>query len=93
MPEDPKTASAARKALAENEQTKDMDLEQLHITASSGVVFLDGEVDSKETREIVMAVLRETKGVRMVRDRTQINPDARGGGWKEPHRHEPRREG
>jgi osmotically-inducible protein OsmY len=90
MPEDTKTASAARKALAESEQTKEMDLEQVHISASAGVVFVDGEFDSQDTREAVLAVLRGAPGVRFVRDRTQINPEARGGGWREPHHHEAR---
>jgi len=38
--------------------------------------------------EPVLATIRVVPDVRLVRDRTQINPDARGGGWKQPHLHE-----
>jgi osmotically-inducible protein OsmY len=86
MPEDRKTVHAVQKALAENDATKG--IEHLHISAVSGVVFLDGEVDSDATREAVVAATKAVEGVRMVRNRLQINPDARGGGWKEPHKHE-----
>ncbi len=88
MPEDRKTVHAVEKALAENEATKDMSLEHLHLSAVAGVLFIDGEFESEEMRETVVGVAKATPGVRMVRDRTQINPDARGGGWKQPHMHE-----
>ncbi len=86
MPEDRKLVHAVEKALAENEATKA--LGHLHISAVSGVVFLDGEVESEEQRDAVLAAAKAVEGVRMVRNRLQINPDARGGGWREPHRHE-----
>ena len=88
MPEDRKTVHAVEKALAESEATKDMNLEHLHFSAVAGVVFIDGEFESEEMRETVVGVAKATPGVRLVRDRTQINPDARGGGWKQPHLHE-----
>ena len=88
MPEDRKTVRAVEKALAENEATKEMNLEHLHFSAVAGVVFIDGEFESEEMRETVVGVAKATDGVRLVRDRTQINPDARGGGWKQPHLHE-----
>ena len=93
MPEDHKTLNAAKKALAENEETKELSLEHLHLSAVAGVVFVDGEFESEAVRDLMLGVMRGAPGVRMVRDRTQINPDARAGGWKEPHRHEGRREG
>ena len=86
MPEDRKLVHAVEKALAEGEATRG--LEHLHIRAVAGVVFLDGEVESREQREAVLAAAKAVEGVRMVRNRLQINPAARGGGWKEPHRHE-----
>ena len=88
MPEDRKTVHAVEKALAENEATKEMSLGHLHFSAVAGVVFIDGEFESEEMRETVVGVAKATPGVRMVRDRSQINPDARGGGWKQPHLHE-----
>jgi hypothetical protein len=88
MPDDTKTVKAAEKALAENETTAKMTLEHLHLSAVAGVVFVDGEFESAEMRELVVGVIKAAPGVRLVRDRTQINPDARGGGWKQPHLHE-----
>jgi len=88
MPEDRKTVHVVEKALAENEATKDMSLEHLHLSAVAGVLFIDGAFESEEMRETVVGVAKATDGVRLVRDRTQINPDARGGGWKQPHMHE-----
>lgn len=88
MPEDRKTVRAVEKALAENEGTKEMSLEHLHFSAVAGVVFLDGEFESEEHREQVLQIIKAVEGVRLVRDRTQINPEARGGGWKQPHLHE-----
>jgi len=86
MPEDRKLAHAVEKALAENEATKG--LGHLHISAVSGVVFVDGEVGSEDTRDAAVVTAKAVDGVRLVRNRMQINPDARGGGWKEPHKHE-----
>ena len=86
MPEDRKTVHAVEKALEENEPTKG--LEHLHLSAVAGVVFLDGELESEELRAEVIKIAKAATGVRMVRDRTQINPNARGGGWKQPHTHE-----
>jgi osmotically-inducible protein OsmY len=86
MPEDRKTMHAVEKALAGNDATKG--LEHLHISAVSGVVFLDGEVDSDATRDAVIAAAKAVEGVRMVRNRLQINPEAKTGMWKEPHRHQ-----
>jgi len=88
MPEDRKTVRAVEKALAEDEATKEMSLEHLHLSAVAGVVFIDGEFESVEMRETVVGVMKAVAGVRLVRDRSQINPDARGGGWKQPHLHE-----
>jgi len=86
MPEDRKLVHAVEKTLAENEGTEG--LEHLHITAIAGVVFLDGEVETEEVRDAVVSLAKGVEGVRLVRSRLQINPDARPGGWREPHRHE-----
>jgi len=86
MPEDRKTVHAVEKALTENEATAA--LEHLHLSAVAGVVFLDGEVESEAVRSQLLEVIRAVPGVRLVRDRTQINPEARAGSWKQPHRHE-----
>jgi len=88
MPEDTKTVKAVEKALAENETTAKMTFEHLHFSAVAGVVFVDGEFESEDMRALVVAAIKATPGVRLVRDRTQINPEARGGGWKQPHLHE-----
>ncbi len=88
MPEDAKTLKAVEKALAENESTSKMTFHHVHFSAVAGVVFVDGEFESQEMRDLVVAAIKATDGVRLVRDRTQINPDARGGGWKQPHLHE-----
>lgn len=86
MPEDQKLTRAVAKALAENEATKA--LEHLHVRAVGGVVFLEGEVASAEERDAVMAAIKAVEGVRFVRNRLQVNPEGRGGGWREAHRHE-----
>ena len=86
MPEDRSLIRAVEKALAENEATKDM--QHLHMTAVAGVVFANGEVGSAEEKSAVLAVAKGVEGVRLVRDRLQINPQARGGGWRERHQHE-----
>jgi osmotically-inducible protein OsmY len=86
MPEDRKLAHAVQKAVAENQETAN--LQHLHISAVSGAVFLDGEVESAEQRATVLKVVKAVEGVKLVRDRLQINPQARGGGWKQEHQHE-----
>ena len=86
MPEDRRLSRAVEKALAENESTAD--LRSLHVSARAGVVFLDGEVSSKDQREAAVALAKKVEGVRLVRDRVQINPEARAGGWRAPHQHE-----
>jgi hypothetical protein len=88
MAEDAKTLKAVEKELAENEKTAKMTFEHLHFSAVAGAVFIDGEFESEEMRDIVLEVIRGVNDVRMARNRTQINPDARGGGWKQPHLHE-----
>ena len=86
MPEDRRLSRAVEKALAENESPAD--LRSLHVSARAGVVFLDGEVSSKDQREAAVALAKKVEGVRLVRDRVQINPEARAGGWRAPHQHE-----
>ena len=86
MPDSQKLAHAVQKALAEDERTVGMG--HLHIKAVGAAIFLDGEVESDEVRDIVEEVTKKVEGVGMVRNRLQINPQARGGGWKEPHKHE-----
>ena len=86
MPEDRKLAHAIEKALAEDERTSGV--HSVHVKAISGVVFLEGEVESREERDAVEQVVKGVEGVRVVRDRLQINPQARGGGWRDEHHHE-----
>ncbi len=86
MPEDRKLTHAVEKALAEDERTSG--LESVHVKAVSGVIFLEGEVASREESATVNEIVKKVEGVRLVRDRMQINPQARAGGWREPHRHE-----
>ena len=86
MPESQKLAHAVQKALAEDDRT--VGLDHLHIKAVGAAVFLDGEVESDELRDIVEEVTKKVEGVGMVRNRLQINPQARGGGWREEHHHE-----
>jgi len=86
MPGDRKLAHAVQKALAENQETAG--LQHLHVNAVSGVVFLDGEVESADQRATVLTVVKGVEGVKLVRDRLQVNPQARGGGWKQEHQHE-----
>jgi len=85
MPEDAKLTHAVEEALREDEQTSG--LQSVHVKVVSGVVFVDGEVESAEQRRLVLTVAKGVTGVRMVRDRLQVSPAARGGGWKEPHQH------
>lgn len=85
MPENRQLVHAVEKALQENERTAK--LEHVHVTAVSGVVFLDGEVETEADRDLVVKVVKGVKGVAMVRDRLQVNPQARGGGWKQEHHH------
>ena len=86
MPDDRRLSRAVEKALTENESTAG--LQSLHVSARAGVVFLDGEVGSKDQREAAVALAKKVEGVRLVRDRVQINPEARAGGWRAPHQHE-----
>ncbi len=86
MPENRQLVHAVQKALKENQTTAG--LEHVHVTAVSGVVFLDGEVESEEQKGTVIQLVKGVSGVRLVRDRLQINPQARGGGWKQEHQHE-----
>jgi len=86
MPEDRKLTHAVEKALAEDKRTSG--LESVHVKAVSGVIFLEGEVASREDGATVNEVVRKVEGVRLVRDRLQVNPQSRAGGWREPHRHE-----
>jgi osmotically-inducible protein OsmY len=83
---DQKLAHAVQKALAEDERT--IGLEHLHIKAVGAAIFLDGEVQSEKLRDTVEEVTKKVEGVGMVRNRLQINPQARGGGWREEHHHE-----
>lgn len=80
---DPKLTHAVEKALSEDERTSG--LHSLHVKAVGGVVFLDGEVETDEQRAAALTVVKAVEGVRMVRDRLQINPEARPGGWRDPH--------
>ena len=85
MPDSQKLAHAVHKALAEDERT--VGLGHLHIKAVGPAIFLDGEVSSDELRATVEEVTKKVEGVGMVRNRLQINPQARGGGWREEHHH------
>ncbi|MFB3881191.1 MAG: BON domain-containing protein [Armatimonadota bacterium] len=86
MPESQKLAHAVQKALAGDERTKGLD--HLHVKAVGAAIFLDGEVASEELRDAIEEVTKKVEGVGMVRNRLQINPQARGGGWREEHKHE-----
>jgi len=86
MPEDRKLTHAVEKALREDKRTSGA--HSVHIKAVSGVIFLEGQVETAEERGAVEEIVKGVEGVRMVRNRLQINPQSRGGGWKEPHHHE-----
>jgi osmotically-inducible protein OsmY len=86
MPEDRKLMHAVEKALSEDERTSG--LRSVHVKAVGAAVFVDGEVESDEQRDAVLEVAKGVKGVGLVRDRLQITPESRAGGWREPHRHE-----
>lgn len=86
MPESQKLAHAVEKALADNEPTAGLD--HVHVKAVGAAIFLDGEVESEGLRDAVEEVAKKVHGVGMVRNRLQINPQARGGGWREEHHHE-----
>ncbi len=86
MPQSQKLAHEVEEALADDERTAG--LEHLHVKAVGPAIFVDGEVESRELSEIVEEVVKKVKGVGMVRNRLQINPQAQAGGWREPHRHE-----
>jgi osmotically-inducible protein OsmY len=86
MPSDQKLTHAVAKALAEDQRTSG--LQSVHVKAVGAAIFVDGEVGTEEERQAVLEVVRGVEGVRLVRDRLQINPAARAGGWRQPHRHE-----
>jgi osmotically-inducible protein OsmY len=86
MPENRKQTHAVEKALADDERTTNLD--SVHVKAVGAAVFLEGEVNSRETRDTVEEVTKGVDGVKLVRNRLQINPDARPGGWRDAHHHE-----
>jgi osmotically-inducible protein OsmY len=86
MPQSQKLAHAVEEALAKDERTAG--ISSLHVKAVGPAIFLDGEVESRELAETVEEVAKKVQGVGMVRNRLQINPQSRAGGWREPHRHE-----
>jgi osmotically-inducible protein OsmY len=86
MPEDRKQTHAVEEALAKDERTAQ--LGSVHVKAVGPAIFIDGEVESQEQRGIVEEIVKKVKGVAMVRNRLQINPQGQAGGWREPHRHE-----
>jgi osmotically-inducible protein OsmY len=86
MPQSQKLAHAVEDALAKDERTAD--ISSLHVKAVGPAIFLDGEVETRELAETVEEVTKKVQGVGMVRNRLQINPQARTGGWREAHRHE-----
>ena len=86
MPQTQQLARAVEEALKKDERTAG--LEHLHVKAVGAAIFLDGEVESREQSEIVEEVVKKVKGVGMVRNRLQVNPQAQAGGWRAPHQHE-----
>lgn len=86
MPEDRKLTHAVEQALAQDERTAQVG--SVHVKAVGPAIFIDGEVESQEQRGIVEEIVKTVKGVAMVRNRLQINPQEQAGGWREPHRHE-----
>ena len=86
MPQSQKLAHAVEDALAKDERTGG--LPSVRVKAVGPAIFLDGEVETREERDLVEEVTKKVEGVGMVRNRLQINPQARGGGWREPHQHE-----
>jgi osmotically-inducible protein OsmY len=86
MPEDRKRTHAIEKALADDERTAN--LGSVHVKAVGGAVFLEGEVATRDERDLAEEVVKKVEGVKLVRNRLQVNPDARPGGWREPHFHE-----
>ncbi len=86
MSQSQKLARAVDDALAKDERTAA--LSSIHVKTVGAAVFLDGEVETKELSAIVEEVAKKVEGVGMVRNRLQINPQARAGGWREPHYHE-----
>ena len=86
MPADRKMVHAIEKALSEDERTSA--LTSVHINAVSGVVFLEGSIGSPEQRDTVVEVVKKVEGVRLVREKLQIDPDRTAGGWREAHHHE-----
>lgn len=86
MPEDRKRMHAIEKALAEDERTAN--LESVHVKAVGGAVFLDGAVETEQQRDAVEEVAKSVAGVKLVRNRLQLDPSGQPGGWREPHHHE-----
>lgn len=86
MPEDRKLTHAVEEALKEDERTAQVG--SVHVKAVGPAIFIDGEVETKEQRGIVEEIVKSVKGVGLVRNRLQINPQGQVGGWREPHRHE-----
>ena len=86
MPADRKMVHAIEKALTEDERTSG--LTSVHINAVSGVVFLEGSIGSPQQRDTVVEIVKKVEGVRLVREKLQIDPDRTAGGWREAHHHE-----
>jgi len=86
MPEDRKLTHAVEEALKKDERTAQV--ASVHVKAVGPAIFLDGEVETTEQRGIVEEIVKSVKGVGLVRNRLQINPQGQAGGWREPHRHE-----
>ncbi len=86
MPEDRKRTHAIEKALAEDERTAG--LESVRVKAVGAAVFLDGAVETEEQRNLVEEIVKGVSGVKLVRNRLQLDPSGQPGGWREPHRHE-----
>lgn len=86
MPENRRLVNAVEKALKENETTAKA--KRVHVRAVSGVVFLDGEVESEEEKAAVVELVKGVDGVHMVRDRLQVSPETRAGAWRDQRHHE-----
>jgi len=86
MPEGRKLTHVVEQALAQDERIAQVG--SVHVKAVGPAIFIDGEVETQEQRGIVEEIVKNVKGVGMVRNRLQINPQAQAGGWRQPHRHE-----
>jgi len=86
MPEGRKLTHVVEQALAQDERIAQAG--SVHVKAVGPAIFIDGEVETQEQRGIVEEIVKNVKGVGMVRNRLQINPQAQAGGWRQPHRHE-----